>query len=754
MGYNAPAMTGWFRQKADRLFERSSTVLFGYMTKRSRRLVVAVTILLLATILGLGWSSARKVRDVVVEDFNQQQLILARHAAMQVEKSLEIIKREIGILGRHGSLRALEPGFLDRQLPLSYSRLVDEGLVEIRYFDAVRDRTHRMTAAGYSSGGPDWKDRELLSETHQSRDGGALSFVSSELPPREDEPYRSVLYIVRPIRHAQDARTGSGSAGFTKGALIFVVDVTTVAERMLRDLRSGKSGYAWMIDNRGIFLYHPESSFIGKSAFEARQERLPTISFARINEIQQQRMLKGEEGASWYLSGWHRGAEGTIRKLIAFSPIAVAPGPKAIIWSVAVVAPMAEVEGAIEEIQFRQYLLEGVVIIVILLGSFIAFSLMARWSSTLRLEVDKKTAELLKSENRYRSLVENANDIIFTVDRDNVLTSMNRAGSAFFGRSQDEIVGRNIGAICFNESSAALQFKAIEEVFDTGESRQLVHLLPMRGEERWLSTNFSMLRDENGRPSAALGISRDITADKQKERAEHMYHTEKLASMGTLAAGVAHEINNPLGIILGFSDLLIERTRPGTDEHDMLKTIEKHGLNAKRVVENLLSFARYSEHVEERVEVNKNIESVLTVVKNTLQLNRIALDKRLADGLPPVQGDAGELQQVFLNIINNAIHAMRGGGTLAVATREDRAAGRVEISFADSGPGIRKEHRGRIFDPLFTTKKVGEGTGLGLSVSYGIVTKHGGTITFETRTPEEPGRQGTTFLIALQAAKE
>lgn len=742
------------RHMADRLFERSSTVLFGYMSKRSRRMVIAVTMLLLATILGLGWSSARQVRDLVIEDFNQQQLILARHAALLVEKSLDNIKREIAVLSRHDSLRTPEPGFLDRQLPLSYSRLIDEGLVEVRYFDSVHDRSYRMTASGYSSTGPDRTDRDLLSETQRTRDVLSLYFASNARSRAEDALSRSLLYVVKPIQQTQGPRSGAGPRVFTKGALIFIVDITTVAERVLKDLRSGKSGYAWMIDNNGTFLYHPEHSFIGKNAFEARKERRPTISFLRINEIQQQRMLKGEEGTSWYLSGWHRGAEGSVGKLIAFSPIVVAEGPERIIWSVAVVAPMAEIEGAIEAIQFRQYLLEGVIIIVVLLGSFMAFSLMARWSSTLKTEVSKKTAELLKSENRYRSLVENANDIIFTVDRDSVITSMNRAGCQFFGRPQEDLIGQNIGAICHNESSATLQFKAIDEVFSTGESRQIVHVPLMRGAEHWLSTNFSMLKDEHGRPSAVLGISRDITADKHKERAEQMYHTEKLASMGTLAAGVAHEINNPLGLILGFSDLLLERNRPDTEEYDMLKTIEKHGLNAKRVVENLLSFARYSDHAEEIVDVNRNVESILNVVKNTLLLNRIKLAERFSDDLPQVKGDPGELQQVFLNIINNAIHAMRGGGTLTVATRHDERNGRVEIRFSDTGQGIRKEHRGRIFDPLFTTKKVGEGTGLGLSVSYGIVTKYGGTITFESKTADESERPGTTFLIALQAAKD
>jgi signal transduction histidine kinase len=231
-----------------------------------------------------------------------------------------------------------------------------------------------------------------------------------------------------------------------------------------------------------------------------------------------------------------------------------------------------------------------------------------------------------------------------------------------------------------------------------------------------------------------------------------MYHAEKLASIGTLAAGVAHEINNPLAVILGFTDLLLEKEAADSEKYDVLKTIEKQALNAKRVVQNLLSFARHSEYKEEYIDINKSLQTVLAVVKNILLVNKISLNQQLEENLPKVKADAGEIEQVFLNIINNAIHAMKGGGILKVVT--ETQGGAVKISFSDTGTGIKKEHRTKIFDPLFTTKKVGEGTGLGLSVSYGIITKHGGAITFETKTAEESSRTGTTFIITLPTVRK
>jgi signal transduction histidine kinase len=222
--------------------------------------------------------------------------------------------------------------------------------------------------------------------------------------------------------------------------------------------------------------------------------------------------------------------------------------------------------------------------------------------------------------------------------------------------------------------------------------------------------------------------------------------------------------------------MLLGKTPPESEAYDILKTIEKQGNNAKRVVENLLSFARYRDSREELIEINNNIEEVLTVAGNTLRVSKIVVQKQLAKDLPAIKGDSRELQQVFLNIINNAIYAMKGHGILTVTT--GRTANGVEIRLADTGHGIKKEDRNKIFDPLFTTKEVGEGTGLGLSVCYAIVAKYGGTIAFETSTadesPETLGRvdiddsstivdlsttdgkplTGTTFIITLPVVKD
>jgi len=532
------------------------------------------------------------------------------------------------------------------------------------------------------------------------------------------------------------------------GALMFLIDVTKLTGDVAKEIRSGKTGYAWVIDNKSTFLFHHEKEFIGKNAFEVRKGKMPSISFTRINEIQKEKMLKGEEGTSWYISGWHRGQEGKMNKLIAFAPIKLDQKAESRIWSVAVVAPVSEVEGAIHSIYIQQFSFQALVFFVILLGGLSINLMILRWSSLLEQEVGKKTKELRKSESQYRSVVETARDIIFTLDKEDRLISINEYGYNFFKKRPEEILGHNILELLPDEC-AERQMNVIKGVFATNTSKQLTCPVEVDGKEYWLSTNFSGFLDENGNVFSVLAIARDITERKKME--EQMSHTEKLASMGTLAAGVAHEINNPLAIILGFTDLLLEKPALGSEEHDILTTIERQATNAKRVVENLLSFARYKEYKEEEIDLNKNLETVLAVTRNTLLLNRISVDQYMQDDLPAIKVDSGELQQVFFNIINNAIYAMKNGGVLTIMTKAFN--NQVEIRFADTGPGIKKEYRTRIFDPLFTTKDVGEGTGLGLSVSYGIITKHGGSITFETKTKEESEETGTTFIITLPVAK-
>ncbi len=234
---------------------------------------------------------------------------------------------------------------------------------------------------------------------------------------------------------------------------------------------------------------------------------------------------------------------------------------------------------------------------------------------------------------------------------------------------------------------------------------------------------------------------------QQLERAQaRLVQSEKLAALGELVAGVAHELNNPLTSVLGYAQLLEAGELEGEDARRALEIILQEADRARRIVQNLLTFARQRAHERGPVDVNAAIEQTVALRRYELERAGITFVLDLAADLPVVEGDLFQLQQVFLNLINNAAQAMAGGGG-RIEIRTARVGDRVRIEVADTGPGIPPEHLHRIFDPFFTTKEVGQGTGLGLSISYGIVRDHGGEIYAENR-PEG----GARFTIELPAA--
>jgi signal transduction histidine kinase len=293
----------------------------------------------------------------------------------------------------------------------------------------------------------------------------------------------------------------------------------------------------------------------------------------------------------------------------------------------------------------------------------------------------------------------------------------------------------------------------LQDVKKTGRVRSKRHQVTIGDQEFWFSTSIVGIRDEHGQIDAFEIISRNITGRKAVE--DRLINMEKLASIGTLAAGVAHEINNPIAVILGFTEHLLEKTEDLPEVHETLLVVEEEGLKCKKIVENLLTFARIPETTETSTDINQTLDKMLAVIRNTLVIKKIRLESSLAPNLPRAKGDPRELQQVFINLVNNARDAMKRGGVLKVKTRLAPDGKRVAIEFGDTGNGIPREAQPKIFDPFFTTKTTGEGTGLGLSMSYGIVSKFGGNILFTTYPVEEyPEKHGTTFTVYLPLVSE
>ncbi len=270
---------------------------------------------------------------------------------------------------------------------------------------------------------------------------------------------------------------------------------------------------------------------------------------------------------------------------------------------------------------------------------------------------------------------------------------------------------------------------------------------------------MTVLRNGEGRAAGYVGITRDITGRKQAEAnlartyrqlrdlKGQLIQSEKLSSLGLLAAGVAHELNSPLDGLMTMLRLTRKHTPPGSTEHEQASTMLAAAEHMARIVGDLTAFARRSEGDYREVDLNEAIEATLSFSFHHLAAGKVTVVKHLDRRLRKVRGDRGRLQQVVLNLITNARDAMAEGGRLEIGTENSPDRPEVTVTVSDEGAGIAPEHLDRLFDPFFTTKQPGEGIGLGLSVAYGIIESHRGEITVES----EPGR-GTVFTIRLPAA--
>ncbi|HUR37348.1 MAG TPA: PAS domain S-box protein [Terriglobales bacterium] len=271
-----------------------------------------------------------------------------------------------------------------------------------------------------------------------------------------------------------------------------------------------------------------------------------------------------------------------------------------------------------------------------------------------------------------------------------------------------------------------------------------LHLLRGDGGKGKFSANISPMHDTSGNVNSIVVVMTDIT-DVAVIR-EKLMHTEKLAAVGQLVSGVAHEVNNPLTAIMGFADLMLENPKLPKVVHQDLRVIMQEAQRTKEIVQNLLSFARQTPPQRKLVDINAIVKRTIALRSYDFASHGVKIVERFDENVPEIVGDAHQLQQVFLNIMNNAYDALREvdrRGRIEIET-ENVGDGYVRISFRDNGPGV--EHPERIFDPFFTTKDVGKGTGLGLSICYGIVREHGGEIMCRPQRPEVPG---ATFCVRL-----
>jgi PAS domain S-box-containing protein len=363
---------------------------------------------------------------------------------------------------------------------------------------------------------------------------------------------------------------------------------------------------------------------------------------------------------------------------------------------------------------------------------------------------------LRQSEERYRTMLDEMEEAYYEVDLAGNFTFFSDALCRQLGYTREEIMGMSY-KIYIPRENAKKVFEAYNRVYRTGEPLKSFASAQIKKDGTLVFTEDSIfpIRDEKGEVIAFRGISRDVTERRRAEEERRQLEQKaqfasRLASVGELASGVAHEINNPLTAVIGYAHLLLERKDVPEDIRRDVEVINEGAQRVAGIIKKLLVFARQTKPERTYVDINEIINTTLELRAYSLQGNNVKVVLQFDPDLPLTVADPGQLQQVFLNLIINAeteVKLAHGGGKLAIKT--EQIDDNIRVSFKDNGLGIAKENLERIFNPFFTTRRVGQGTGLGLSVCHGIVTEHKGRIWAESNLGK-----GATFILELPIVAE
>ncbi len=662
-------------------------------------------LLIIAGILAITVSIQRIVVSNTADAFNRQQLFLVREAAKGIEELIQNIKIRLDtadqLLTEDDRRKIFEALYTNQQ-----------GLLEGLF---LCDARGSITFA-FPESAPD-----MLSEggIHELR-----AFISSASPQSPmvisdilffngEEPRDFSFVIAVPLSDAQ-------------GWLCCIPDFVMVKKKYIYPVRSGDTGYAWMIDRNGILIAHPNKGMEGRKAIDILKELWPEYSSFNLETIINREMITGEEGSGEY-TGWHFGEKKLTKKLIAYCPIRI----EGLSWSIGVSAPYREA---------MQPLMDSIAVPVVLVMSFIGIIV----AGAFLLVLQDKRKRLVNQELEWsQEVFDGITDGISIIDRDFRVLMVNKAVSTLQGMPQQFFKGKKCFKVYQNLEDLCAGCPA-KEAFETGRTafRERVSAT-VGGKQYYFQMSAFPLKDSDGNTVKVAECIKDIT-EEVRLRAELLQHEQKSVIV-KMSAQVAHEIRNPLGTLTLNIDLLEDEIQNYPDINaaeakNLITAIksELDGLN--RVLQEYLECTRFPRISPREQRIEDIIDSLFSMLYEELKRKRITFKTSFEYNLPAARADVDQIRRAFLNIIRNAMEVTPAGGIIEVAAR--RADDWIEITFCDSGPGISHEEIEKIFTPFYTTKK--SGTGLGLSITQHIIAEHQGRIYCESA----PAR-GTRFIVRI-----
>jgi PAS domain S-box-containing protein len=725
---------------------------------------ILALLVVLSLIIILGQFFHQSLQEEMAGQFNKQQLLLAREVAMNIESFIDHAYKDILVISRMPEIQRIDQSSQCRPVAEAINfNIQNEALVTIRVIDK-----HGIVV--YDSASPGREGVNLF-KTDYFQKARFLpkneKLITDLLPSPDQMPESKQFIIATPIYQ----QLPNVPVPEFSGVVLAVLSLEGITQKYIAPIKSGSRGYAWMMDSDGTLLYHPtQPQMVGKNLYHTDQSCFQ----CHKSFDTEKKMIEGAEEAFGSYE-----APGGENKLAGFYKFSIARKS----WIVVVSAPYSDVIALMQKSRRFYSLLIVSIFITTLLASgatIITYKKKIKAEEkTKHLENQRRLErEIEISKDFLENIIENTKTNLMVIDKDLVVRTINTAQARTLGRPKKNIIGRPLFSL-FPHNLAPYEGIPIEAIFQktlAGRSFEIrdYRITGIQAMPIYLAMNISPLLID-GKTPGILITSNDVTKRVELEEALKQYtveledkvdkgtatakkleqqvlHSEKLAALGRLAAGVAHEIGNPLTSISTFAQLLREMA---TDEftQSSLDIINNHIQRITEIVRRMSTFSRADSLNIKFVQLNDVVNSTLDLMRFDKRMkSTIEIGVSLDPGLPKTMIDEGQMSQVFINIILNALDAMPDGGKLTITTRHEKVyQGRddILIGFADTGVGISKDSLEKIFDPFYTTKEVGKGTGLGLSVSYNIVRRFKGDIKVES----ELGK-GTVFTIILPVVKE
>ena len=693
----------------------------------------------------------------MADQFNQQQLLLSHEVAMNIESFIDHVYKNIKVIAQLPDVEHIHQSPECKSVAESVTfSLQNVALVTIRVID-------RNGILRYDSAYPG-RENVDLSKTEY--------FQSSRVLPRHEKLVTDLLEIHDPASSTKEfivatpiyRQAGRNALPEFRGVVLAVLSLNGITEKYLAPIVSGKSGYAWMIDSEGTLLYHPtQPQMVGKNLYQSDK----TCFQCHRSFDTEKKMIEGKQETFGSYD-----APGGENKLAAFYKFPMARKS----WIVVVSAPYSEVIALMQKSRsFYSLLIFSIFITTMVASGAMIINYKTKIKAEEKakhFENQRRLEQQIEIQKDYlEDIIENTKTNLMVLDKDLMVRTVNTAQVRTLGRSVQNIIGKPFFSL-FPDNLVPYEGIPIESILTTVLSGRSFEIkdYPITGLQDapvFLTMNISPLLIDVKIPGILI-TSTDVTKRVLLEEALKLYtleledkvdkgtatarkleqqvlHSEKLAALGRLAAGVAHEIGNPLTSISTFAQLLREMA---TDEFSQssLDIINTHIQRITDIVRRMSTFARVDTLNIKNVPINDVLNSTLDLMRLDKRMkNTIEIVTSLDPDLPRIMIDEGQVSQVFINILLNALDAMPEGGTLTITTRtseNNQGSRSLLIAFADTGIGISHDELQKIFDPFYTTKEVGKGTGLGLSLSYNIVKQFKGDIKVES----EAGK-GTTFTI-------